>query len=154
MTLDPVLTRAEDESALLDAACRLAVEATPARLAWVGRPDEEGRLSPLVSVGESGALAGLTFGVSSPGDEGWEAPHRAWREDVPQYDSSPAAKEDALPSSVELSHLGLGTVAVLPVHRDGSVWALAFFHAPVAFDRSHQRFLEECAAGSDDLVHR
>ncbi len=142
---------AQDEADLLQTICALAVRYAGVRLAWVGRPDAQGRIR---FVGKSGpALAvldtlELSVDAAPDGSEGSVA--RAWREQRALFNvARPAAIRPWLQRAAAQN---LDTSAVLPIRRRGEAWALLALYAASSdpFDEALQRVLLDLA---DSVSH-
>ncbi|EGQ61934.1 sensory box-containing diguanylate cyclase, putative, partial [Acidithiobacillus sp. GGI-221] len=87
LTLDALLTKinqmisgAEDESVLLQHICEIAVQQSGLKLAFVSRPDTQGRFQFLAAAGQVGYLKDLFISSDAQIPEGQGPAARAWRE--------------------------------------------------------------------------
>lgn len=123
-----MMAQADDERVLLQAICDMAVDHGCVALAWIGRPDVDGRLRVVAAAGRTAYLDGIVVLTDPSRPEGRGAAGRAWRQGVPQYVPSFATSPDMAPWQARAGRAGLAGGASLPVHRDGKAWAVASFY--------------------------
>lgn len=137
----------DDEQALFEQVCRQIVEVGGYALAWVGLARAERTVAPVASAGEaSGYLDTLNVTWDDgPNDDGPGA--RAMRTARVQVVADLARDGTSAPWSVAAQARGLRSVIALPLHRDGSPFALLAIYSrePDAFDSAEVHLLSGLA---------
>ena len=142
-----IVARVNDEPEMLQALCELAIRRGHLRLAWVGRPDEEGWFYPVAAAGEVGYLEGIRVSLSEKIPEGRGPRGQAWRNQTPVFEDSFIKKPYTRPWAERAKAFGLGASASLPVYRGGNLWAvLSLFHGETdVFDADLQKVVVDLA---------
>ena len=137
------MAESTEESSLHQTICDLAVRYGGGKLAWIGKPDESGRIDVLAASGETGFLESATFWVDPAHADRMDLASQCWNTGVARYH---------LQSLDELRNepafrFGLQSIASLPIHRSGSLWGLLMLYRGLsdAFDPDLQPILEELA---------
>ncbi len=127
-----VTAHTEQEQVLLDALCTLALQTTTATLAWVCRPDAQGRFVTLAEAGRVDYLDEFAHHPQSglPVDQG--PLNRVWREQTPLFNAP--FPEGPLRRAWEehARRFPFRSIAVLPIPRDCKPWALFALYDPTA----------------------
>ncbi|EQD25469.1 MAG: Diguanylate cyclase/phosphodiesterase with PAS/PAC and GAF sensor(S), partial [Leptospirillum sp. Group IV 'UBA BS'] len=134
------VSRATKEGEILPEFCRLSLEVPEIRMAWVGRPDEEGIFRPIASSGETDYLEGLIISVDERRPEGRGPMGQSWRSGAPVYSESFSENPAMAPWRDRGARSGFLASASLPVRRNGTVWAVL----TVYFDRKKPFETEIC----------
>jgi diguanylate cyclase (GGDEF)-like protein len=114
---------AQSERELLDELCRLLVESGLFPHAWIGRPNSAGNMEVL-SIFSNIDTQGNWYRPNVNTDDERSLIVRAWRYSKLQYTNDRLAEPDyAEIRSFYLEH-GLRATAVVPLYRDGDLWAL------------------------------
>ncbi len=143
------MAEASDEPSLLGAICDLAVHHGGIRLAWIGRPDMEGRIRILASSGLTEFLDFQESPISvDPGlPEGRGPAGQTWRDGQARYNLRFTDVPDGTPWKERALRYGLHSVASLPLRLQGTLWGLLILYHDTAdaFDPPLQTVLEELA---------
>lgn len=141
------IAQAENETALLQTLCDLAIRYAHFKLTWVGRPDSEGTIHVLAAAGVTGYLEGMCLSVRPDIPEGQGAAGRTWRDEKPFYNASFERNPVMQPAIEQARRFELGSSAAFPVYRYKTLWAvLAVYHEEeVIFDGDLQAIMEELA---------
>ena len=144
--ISEAIIRMEDEVTLFPLVCRVTVKLGGFKLAWFGRPDEEGRIRPLVRFGEhSENLSDIFVSASCDVPEGHGPSGIAWREsrsvvinDVLSFDEFKPWLEFAKTHSL----LSMGC---FPIMRGGSPFAVFVVYRSMVngFDEDSVKQLNE-----------
>ncbi|MBU6442079.1 MAG: diguanylate cyclase, partial [Betaproteobacteria bacterium] len=142
-----LIAQAADEQAMLQAICDMTVSDGGLRLAWVGRPDDEGELRYLATAGERDYLEGLRLSIRPERPEGRGAAGRAWREQRAYFLASFARSPMLEPWRERAARCGMRATATLPIRRGGGMWGVfTVMHGDEdAFDEQLQTLLTELA---------
>jgi len=131
MTLNTLLTQihltisvAEDESVLLQHLCEIAVQQAGLKLAFISRPDAQGRFQFLAAAGQVDYLKDLFISSDAQIPEGQGPAGSAWREARAYIDNDFANAPFLTPWKERALAYGLTASATLPLFRNGKVWAL------------------------------
>ncbi|MBU2840134.1 GAF domain-containing protein [Acidithiobacillus thiooxidans] len=131
MALNTLLTQihltisiAEDESALLQHLCEIAVQQAGLKLAFISRPDAQGRFQFLAAAGQVDYLKDLFISSDARIPEGQGPAGSAWREARAYIDNDFATAPFLTPWKERALAYGLTASATLPLFRNGKVWAL------------------------------
>lgn len=130
MSAAELVIRAQDEGQLLDELCRLLVESGLFAQAWIGRPNIAGDLEvqsvfSILNLKEYWYLPNVYTG-----DENRVLSVRAWRQSKLQY-TNDRLGDPAHPAIHDFyQEHGLRATAVVPLYRDGDLWALLTLHSP------------------------
>jgi diguanylate cyclase (GGDEF)-like protein/PAS domain S-box-containing protein len=121
MSTAELVVRAQTEAELLAELCRLLVESKLFTTAWVGRPNTVGDMEIESICGDSHTLDDLSdLPNVLTGDENGVLAVRAWRRCQIQFTNFPGC----LPiQNLDRTHV-LHAAAVVPLYRDGEIWAL------------------------------
>lgn len=153
----------DDERALLQQICQLAVSRADLKLAWIGRPGRDGWFEFLASAGPaSGYVGELRVSENPAVPEGNGASGRTWREGRSYYNRSVLHSSFLAPWHALAARFGIAASATLPIRRGGVMWAVfTVYHAEEdVFDTELRVVLEALASsisrGLDriDLVRR
>ncbi|WP_455385481.1 EAL domain-containing protein [Acidihalobacter prosperus] len=138
--------RVGDDRELLQHVCDAAVSYGHLALAWIGQPGEGQTLRYLAVAGASDYLESGPISVSENVPEGLGPAGVAWRRQRPVFGVPPRQWQ------AHAQRFNLRTVAVLPLRRDGAVWAvLALYHSRLeGFDEDLKSLLEDLAG---DVSH-
>ena len=137
----------EDESHLLQSICDLATRHAHLALAYIARPDAQGRFEFLAATGRIEAVENVVITTDANSPSGRGNVGRAWRDGKAHFNHS-YAKEPALaPWHEHARAFGLRSNAALALHRRGVVWAvLAVYHEEEdVFDADLRNLLEQLA---------
>lgn len=137
----------ENEADLLRSLCALAVQHTHIRLAWIGRPDENGVFQNLAAAGAVDYLEGICISASAESPEGQGPAGQSWRDQQPVYNASFTKDPHMNPWVQRAQAFGMGANASLPIYRGGKLWAvLAVYRGEESiFEADLQRILEDLA---------
>lgn len=144
--VNQVIAQAEDEAGLLQTICALAVGFAKVRLAWIGRPDAEGRFTFLAKAGPAvDYLEEVVISSDAGIPEGRGSVGLAWREGTPRFNDLFTSTTALRPWSQRARRHGMAAIASLPIRRHGKVWALLALYAAEndTFDPDLQRILIE-----------
>jgi diguanylate cyclase (GGDEF)-like protein/PAS domain S-box-containing protein len=137
------MAESAEEPSLHQTICDLAVRYGGGKLAWIGKPDESGRIYVLAASGETGFLETAAFWVDPAHAQSMDLASQCWRTGVARYH---------LQSSDELRderafRFGLQNIASLPIRRSGSLWGMLMLYQGLSedFDPDLQPVLEELA---------
>ncbi len=159
--VNQTIAQAADQEGMLQALCELPVRHADMALAWIGRPDADGRLAILASAGRAmGFLDALEILLDAEGPQERGGIGSVWQSGEAHFQTFPA-EGDALPSPLARArHYGLRACAGLPIHRGGSLWGVIALYSDQEslFDEAAQAVLSEVAAdisyGLDALDRR
>lgn len=135
------------EEEILSDFCRLAIDVPEIRLAWVGRPGEDGVFRVLASSGENGYLEHAVVSNSPDRPEGRGPMGQAWREGMPVYNPSFAQTSVMEPWAGLARRFGFQSSASIPVHRGGAIWAVltVYIDREESFEPELRHLLEAIA---------
>ena len=142
-----LIAQAADEQSMLQGICDITVADGGLRLAWVGRPDEQGDLRFLASAGERDYMDGLDLSVLSDRVGGRGAAGHAWREQRAYFLASFARSPMLEPWRERAARCGMRATATLPIRRAQGMWGVfTVMHGDEdAFDEQMQTLLTELA---------
>lgn len=124
MSAAELVVRAQNERELLDDLCRVLVESSLFALAWIGRPNLSGELE-IQSIFSSFPLQQNWFSANVyTEDEERVLSVRAWRSSKLQYSNDRMKDPEHGPVHAFYGEHGLHATAVVPLFRDGDLWAL------------------------------
>ncbi|VDY14974.1 MULTISPECIES: EAL domain-containing protein [unclassified Thiomonas] len=149
--INQAIAQASDVSDLLERACRLAVRDAGIALAWIGRPDSQGRFVFLAKAGAAvDYVNDLILSSDASVPEGQGSAGVAWREDRAIFTSDAQHAASLSPWRERLQRFGLNAGAALPLRRSKTVWAVLhlYFVDSAAVTPDLQRILLDLA---DDL---
>jgi diguanylate cyclase (GGDEF)-like protein/PAS domain S-box-containing protein len=153
----------DDERALLQQICALAVSRADLKLAWIGRPGSDGWFEFQAIAGPaSGYASELRVSENPALPEGNGASGRTWREGRSYFNRSVMHSSFLAPWHALASRFGIAASATLPIRRGGVMWAVfTVYHGEEdVFDTELRAVLEAIASsisrGLDriDLVRR
>jgi len=148
--INGAIMRLHDKDALLNEACRVAVEAGGFRLAWIGLPDPKtGEVRPIAQAGEgAGYLEGLRFVLDADMPEGRGPAATALREERTVVCNDIEHNPRMAPWQERARTFGLRSMIALPLRLEGKVAGTFNLYAPRSgfFDQQEVRLLEELAA--------
>ncbi|TAM48237.1 MAG: EAL domain-containing protein [Gammaproteobacteria bacterium] len=148
--INGAIMRLRDKDALLNEACRTAVEAGGFRLAWIGLPDPKaGEVRPVVQAGEGAAyLDGLRIALDVDTPEGRGPVATALREGQTQVCNDIEHNPRMTPWRERARAFGLRSLIALPLRLEGKTVGAFNLYAPQSgfFDQQEVRLLEELAA--------
>jgi len=146
--INGAIVRIRDRQQLLEAACRIAVEAAGFVMAWIGTVDRDaGLVRPQASAGEVGDFfdhAALAILETNPGGRGLAGAAVRSKRPVTSNDVN---NDSQRLMRKELGERGIRSLALLPLVIDEeAVGVLAFYAADAGFfDAEEMRLLEELA---------
>lgn len=146
--VNQVIANSGKDLALIQAVCDLAVRHAHLELAWIGRPDPEGRFVFLAySGGASAYLDGFMISVDPSIREGQGPSGMTWRTGRPHYSESFATTKSLSPWQKRARHYGLDASATLPIFRNGQIWAVfSVYHTRSdVFDKDLRNVLDTLA---------
>ncbi|WP_158006475.1 sensor domain-containing diguanylate cyclase, partial [Acidithiobacillus thiooxidans] len=143
--INQVISGAEYESVLLQHLCEIAVQQAGLKLAFVSRPDTQGRFQFLAAAGQVDYLKDLFISSDVQIPEGQGPAARTWREGRVYFDNDFAKAPFLTPWKERALASGLTASATLPVFRDGKVWAVLSVYSGegTPFDNALQTILQE-----------
>lgn len=138
---------ASDEETLLQTICDLAMTHGFLRAACIAVPQADGRVQISVRSGEVDYFSGTEISVQDDTPFGQGPMGRVWRSGEPMFVGD---AEQTLPIQDWVKRalqFNLRSIAVLPIRREGALWALfvAYHHKRFAFDVEQQVLLREVA---------
>ena len=148
-----VIARADNETGLLQTFCELAVRVTGLRLAWIGQPDQTGRIRFLAKAGPAmHYLDDVFISIDPSVAEGQGSTGIVWREGKARFNNSFRNDPELSPWARRAASHGLGAIAVLPIRRHGQIWAQFALYAAEDefFDTNLQDILTDLA---QDISH-
>jgi diguanylate cyclase (GGDEF)-like protein/PAS domain S-box-containing protein len=152
------IVRLSDGPALLREICRIAVESGGLKMAWAGMLEPgETRLRPIAFYGTGTAYLETLTVSTDPAVPGGNGPvGKALREDRPHWCQDFLADEGLAHLRQEARRYGWGSVAALPLHREGQViGALALYmEEREGFDSRVQALLQDMAHDIDLALER
>ncbi|MDX5934416.1 bifunctional diguanylate cyclase/phosphodiesterase [Acidithiobacillus thiooxidans] len=139
------ISGAEDESVLLQHLCEIAVQQAGLKLAFVSRPDTQGRFQFLAAAGQVSYLKDLFLSCDALIPEGQGPAARSWREGRVYFDNNFAKAPFLAPWKEHALAYGLTASATLPVFHDGKVWAVLSVYSGegTPFDEALQTILQQ-----------
>ncbi|MGC9293395.1 MAG: PAS domain S-box protein [Acidobacteriaceae bacterium] len=142
-----LIARTEEEHVLLQGFCDLAIRYANLRLAWLGRPDSEGRFQFLAASGAVGYLDGLSTSINTDLPEGNLASGTTWRTGRPFYVPTLAHSSATAIRISRAKQFGIASVASFPIVRGDAVWAVLAIYSSEEniFDEGLRALLEELA---------
>ena len=137
----------EDEAHLLQSICDLATEHAHLALAYIARPNAQGRFEFLASTGRIEAIDSVVITTDERSPSGRGNVGRAWRDGRAYFNNSYAKEPTLAPWREHARSFGLRSNAALALHRHGAVWAvLAVYHEEEGvFDEDLRNLLEQLA---------
>ncbi|MDE2255325.1 MAG: bacteriohemerythrin, partial [Betaproteobacteria bacterium] len=145
--INQAITVYDDEESLLEAICELAVHEGGLKLAWIARPDAQGRFQKVAAAGETAYLQAVEVSADPDVPQGQGSMGRAWRDGVASFNQSFASAVALKPWQDWARNLGLRANASLPLYRDARIWAvLTVYHEQEdVFDAELKAVLEALA---------
>ncbi|MGA8008023.1 MAG: diguanylate cyclase, partial [Thiomonas sp.] len=142
-----LITDSDDETALMQALCQIAIDYGGLRLAFIARPDATGRFVILASAGVTAYCDGLHLSTDPNVPEGQGSAGRAWREGRSHYNQSIAQVSFMAPWKQRLLHFGLVSSATVLIRKAAQPWGiLSVYHAQEnVFDDDLKVLLEALA---------
>ena len=114
-----------DDVALLQNFCDLAAHLHGVTLAWVGRPDAQGRFAVLAKAGEAlHYLDALNVSIDAASPQGQGPCGKVWRQHEPIFTRDVFADPKLAPWTAQLQAYGIRAAASLPLFRGGTLWAV------------------------------
>ena len=113
---------AQEESLLMQKICDLVIQYGDMELAWIGRPDDSGHFRFIAAAGETASLDQVVISLGTGPPEEMEPVARAFYDGRPIFMDSKGLS--GAPWSQEGHSLGAVSIAALPIHRGGKIWAL------------------------------
>ncbi|MBV8468699.1 MAG: EAL domain-containing protein [Burkholderiaceae bacterium] len=121
---------ATDAQLMLHEICEMAIRHAHASLAFIARPDAQGRFQFSAANGTVGYLDGLETCTDADRPQGNGPMGRAWREQQPCFMFDLKSEIQFAPWLDRIERFGLTSSAVLPIFRAGNLWALfCVYHA-------------------------
>ena len=135
------------QDALLQTLCDLAARHAHLALAYIARPNAQGRFEFIASTGRTEALDGLLLSTDPTLPEGQGSVGRAWREGRALFINAYETQDFLAPWHLRARAFGLSSSAALPLYRGGAIWAvLAVYHEQTnVFDSELRSVMEELA---------
>lgn len=124
MSAAETVVRAQTERQMLDGLCRLLVESGLFPQVWIGRPDSAGKVEILSMFSALASDGGWYRPNVFTGDENRIMTVRAWRQSKLQYSNDRLSDPHETEVSEYYRQNGLRGTAVVPLYRDGELWAL------------------------------
>lgn len=158
-----IIAKEPQEQNLLQRICELAVKHAGVSLAWIGRPDEQARFDFLASAGPAIAYLDGVYISCDPGKpEGRGGVGQVWRNGTPYFFADFAQDVPVRPWAERAAEHDLRATVVLPIRRQGAIWAVLALYASEAgiFDERLRPVLQQLSnhisAGLDfnDLARR
>ena len=145
--VNEAVASAQDEGALLESVCQLAVRYAHVGLAYVARPDAGGRFLFLASAGQIRYLDEIVISSRADAPEGQGFAGRAWREGRSFYADAFALAPELDAWREQAGRYGLQAAATLPIVREGAVWAVltVLDEKASVFDADLRALMEELA---------
>lgn len=145
--VNQAIAEATTEDSLLRTICDLSVRYGKLRLAWIGRPGEEGQVHIEAMSGESGSLLEHPISVLPDHSDGDGPVGEVWRTGRPDFGPESPGRlpektgREGDPATASGSH------AVLPVEKEGKIWGLlALYHdGPDGFSSPLREVFSELA---------
>ncbi len=128
---------AQDEISLLRNVCNLAIGHTPLCLAWIGKPDNNQWIEYLAAAGSTALLESLRVSVDVLRPEGQGPVGLCWREQTPFFNYPQTDDPTLAPNASLIEEFELGQMAVLPIHRNGTLWAVLTVYQRKDHDFDH-----------------
>ena len=147
--VDRAIVHISDWKKLLDEVCRIAVDSSGFKLAWVGMVETDGSVQPVAQAGVSGYLdSGRVSALDVP--EGRGPTGTAIRENRPVVVEEADRDPRLAPWHSHLRKFGMRHIAAFPIRVAGSVVGSFQVYAPEAnfFDEPEMRLLTQV---SDDI---
>ncbi|HET9086803.1 MAG TPA: EAL domain-containing protein [Acidobacteriaceae bacterium] len=119
-----LVIRAKSERELLDEFCRMLVESGLFRHVWIGRPNNVGDIEVLSLFSNLHSTEYWYRPNVHTGDEERIMSVRAWRRSALQYSNDRMAEPEYPLIHDFYRRYGLHATAVVPLYRDGDIWAL------------------------------
>ena len=138
-----------DDVHLLQNFCELAVHLRGVTLAWVGRPDAQGRFMVLAKAGTSlRYLDTLTITTDASSPLGQGPGGKVWRLQQPIFTQDVLVDPLLAPWAAQLETFGIRATASLPLYRGGELWAALhlYFTFVEGLDSMRQRVAEKIAS--------
>ena len=137
----------DDEDVLLRAVCEFAARSARLALAFVARPDADGRFRMRAVTGRVEALDGVVITTDADDERGRGAIGCCWRDGEPRFLNVYAGSGALVPWHAHAARFGLRSCAALPLRRANVVWGvLAVYHEQEGvFDADLQRLLVQVA---------
>ncbi len=137
----------DDDDALLCAVCELAARSAHLALAFVARPDADGRFRMRAATGRVEALDGVVITTDADDPHGRGAIGLCWRDGEPRFHNAYAEAGALVPWHARAARFGLRSSAALALRRGGVIWGvLAVYHEHEnVFDSDLQRLLVQMA---------
>lgn len=152
------IVRLSDGPALLGEICRIAVESGGLKMAWAGLLDPgETRVRPVAAHGSGTDYLEILWIGTDPAVPGGNGPvGKALREDRPYWCQDFLAEKGLAHLRQEAHRYGWGSVAALPLHREGQViGVLALYTEGLnGFDEQVQTLLQDMAHDIDQALER
>jgi diguanylate cyclase (GGDEF)-like protein/PAS domain S-box-containing protein len=145
--INHIISQKTCETEMLKSVCEIAVRYARLKVAYIGRPDDDGIFRFIASYGETGILKDALISINPDIPEGIGTFGTAWRKGKMQYSNS-FLKSPNLAVWKELAEcFGIRSVAALPIYRAGKIWGLfAVYHEEEnIFDEDLISLLEETA---------
>lgn len=129
--INQLVTVMDDEVSLLQAICDLAVHHAHLELAWIGQPDDTGRIGFLACSGNAiPYLQDFYISVDPDRPEGQGPTGKTWRTNRPHYSQSFSATPLLKAWQERARQYGLDAAATQPIIRGGRIWAVfSVYHA-------------------------
>lgn len=145
--VNQAIAAADDEAALLHTLCDLAVRHGRLALAFIARPDDDGRFVFLAAAGRVAYLDGLFISSRDDVPEGQGSTGRAWRENRAYFNTSFVHTAFLAPWRERALAHGVTASAALPIVRGGRVWGVftVYRDDDALFDPPLQALLQELA---------
>ncbi len=141
------LAAVDAEEPLFQEVCDRIVSTGEVVLAWIGSPDEDGIVRYLGKAGTTGFLEGLEISVLPSHPSGQGSVGECFRTGQPLFNADLRQNAATTPWKERVETSGFRSVAALPIHRGGKVFAVFVLYQtlPDAFDADLKELLAEMA---------
>ena len=141
------LAAVDAEEPLFQEVCDRIVSTGEVVLAWIGSPDEDGIVRYLGKAGTTGFLEGLEISVLPSHPSGQGSVGECFRTGQPVFNADLRQNAATTPWKERVETSGFRSVAALPIHRGGKVFAVFVLYQtlPDAFDADLKELLAETA---------
>lgn len=145
--VNQLIASAADEEQLLQGICELVVKFTGIALAFIARPDLEGRFQFPAANGQLEYLDDLYLSTHPDIPEGQGVCGQVWRDQHAHFSALIESEMRLQPWFQRARRLGFQSMAAMPIRRNGQIWAvLTVYHQQDnIFDQDLQALLEELA---------
>ena len=138
-------SQANNESAILQDICDMAIRYAHFKIALIARPDDAQRFQFLAISGARAHLDNVVISARADVPEGRGTIGQVWRTGSPIFNASFTENAALAPWKEQALRLGLHSNTALPIYRDGKVWAVfsVYHEKSDIFDDQLQILLRE-----------